>query len=453
MPTLESILPTSPNDKPGSGQIRALFRPHPAVDYQRQWLKDLPARVKLLLLFSTTIYPGFALLDWIMYPAHLATLLTLRATFVFAAVVFGIGTLRMPARWQRASVLTFGILGTGLIAAMCGATEGFASIYVVGVMLCLLGLTSLQLFSLRELLFTMGATNAVYFASCLWLQPPADAADIWASGLFLHGAEAFCLACGAVMESQRRRLFDATQTLALQASELQRALAAQGEFLRTVSHEFRTPLSAIIGFGELLFERESLSEAGIRRTSRIRQSASRLLHLINDILDLSKIEAGKLDIAVTTFDVRPLLDSIAEQTSVLIGNRDIAIRVACSLHTELRSDAARVEQIILNLASNAAKFTEQGHIALLANGDAAGFEFVVEDTGMGIPHAAQAQIFQAFRQAHSIKVQGGTGLGLNIAKQLCERLGGSIAFTSEPGEGTRFRVFIPQKPETNSEEE
>lgn len=399
----------------------------------------------MMLLYSITLYPGFTFLDFITYPAHALQLVGLRALMVALSLAALAAIPRLAIHWQRRWAVLHGIIAGSLIALMCGLTEGFASIYLVGVMLCMQGLTTLTLYAPREFLCIIVVVTLAYVLCCGLMHEISEAKHIWEALFFLLSAETFCMVCVFVMEYQRRRLFDATQTLVAQTQELQSALATQGEFLRTVSHEFRTPISAVIGFADLLAEQETLTTAGTRRLGRIRQSASRLLLLVNDILDLSKIAAGRLDIQVEEFNLRDLLETVAESTSVLIGRREVDVRVECCSNLTLYSDSDRVEQIVMNLASNAAKFTERGHILLAAHPHGDMLKILVEDTGIGIPHEAQAHIFNAFKQAHTRSHIVGTGLGLSIVKQLCARLGGYIEFDSEPGHGSSFRIFLPKR--------
>lgn len=226
------------------------------------------------------------------------------------------------------------------------------------------------------------------------------------------------------------------------------ANAAKSQFLASMSHELRTPLNAILGYSEMLQEdaADSGQEAFIPDLRKIHQAGRHLLTLINDVLDLSKIEAGKMDLNPETFAVPPMVESVATTVEPLIaknGNR-LVVRIDGEVG-ELYADATRVRQILLNLLSNAAKFTDQGTITLsvgLIDGDMC---FAVKDTGIGMNEEQLGRLFQAFSQAEvtTAAKYGGTGLGLAISKRFCEMMGGSVSVESAPGEGTTFTVRLP----------
>ncbi len=215
-----------------------------------------------------------------------------------------------------------------------------------------------------------------------------------------------------------------------------------------MSHELRTPLNAIIGYSEML--EEDALDAGqddfIPDLQKIHSAGKHLLSLINDILDLSKIEAGKMELFVEPFEVRPTLDSVATTVRPLIeknGNR-LELQFDDGLGT-MHSDLTRVRQVLLNLLSNASKFTENGTITLRAAREGERFVFSVSDTGIGMTPEQQGKLFEAFSQADvsTAARYGGTGLGLAISKRFCQMLGGDISVHSEAGVGSIFTVTLP----------
>ena len=251
-----------------------------------------------------------------------------------------------------------------------------------------------------------------------------------------------------------------TQDLADSERELEaardKALAgsrAKSTFLANMSHELRTPLNAIIGYSEMV--QEDAEEAGHTEyhedLQKIILSGKHLLGLINDVLDLSKIEAGKVALYAEDFDVGELVRGMAASVEPLIARHANRLEVSVAHDAgTMHSDATRVRQILLNLLSNAAKFTKQGTIRLVVerqsvNG-ADGLEFSVADTGIGMSPDQLGQIFEAFTQAKpsTARDYGGTGLGLTITKRFCEMLGGVIDVASEPGRGARFVVRLPR---------
>ncbi len=246
---------------------------------------------------------------------------------------------------------------------------------------------------------------------------------------------------------------DVTELLAARkASEA--ANHAKSQFLANMSHELRTPLNAIIGYSEML--EEEAAERGhtdyVPDLQKIRSAGRHLLALINDVLDLSKIEAGKMELHLETFELRPVLDAVATTVSPLIekNGNTLSLELAPDLGA-MRADTTRVRQVLFNLLSNATKFTEHGGITLRAvreagpDGDTVCFS--VRDTGIGMTPEQLDRLFQAFSQAETSTASkyGGTGLGLAISKMFCEMMGGSISVTSEPGIGTTFLVRLPSE--------
>ncbi|MDQ6892401.1 MAG: response regulator [Acidobacteriota bacterium] len=247
-----------------------------------------------------------------------------------------------------------------------------------------------------------------------------------------------------LLEEQRSRI-------ARTAEELQRAGALKDRFLASVSHELRTPMTVILGFtGTLLRGNQGTLNAPQRESlERVQRNAKLLLGLINDILDISKIEAGKAHVSPTKISVPAFLAQI--QADFL----DAAQKKGLALETwvdpgisEVTTDAARLTQIAANLIGNALKFTERGRIEVRAEEKSGGrWALVVSDTGIGIPEEEQRAIFEEFRQgeAPEHRGRGGTGLGLAIVKQLALVLGGTVSLQSARGEGSRFLVTLPRE--------
>lgn len=221
-------------------------------------------------------------------------------------------------------------------------------------------------------------------------------------------------------------------------------------FLANMSHELRTPLNIILGYCELL--EEVAEDEGRKKLipdlKKIQHAAHHQLGLINSILDISKIEEGKLDINAIDFDVEKLLSEIEVATKPLMSKNNNDFKINC-MHGigMMYSDNMRIRQILLNFLSNAAKFTEQGEISLNISKDIKGDEimFEVKDSGIGISEVYMKDLFKKFTQADSstTKKYGGSGLGLSISKQLCTLLNGSIIVTSEVGKGSCFTLTLP----------
>lgn len=235
-----------------------------------------------------------------------------------------------------------------------------------------------------------------------------------------------------------------------QAREVaEKASRAKDAFLANMSHELRTPLNSVLGFAQLL-EADGRLDAGQRgQVEGIRRGGDRLLGLINEVLDLAKIEANRLDLVPVEWDSTALLQEVGAMFLALARGKGIEMRIepAADLPPRLRCDAKRLHQVLVNLIDNAVKYTHGGTVTLHAGFADGMLTFAVNDTGMGIAAAEIEHIFEPFRQVG--ETQGrpqGTGLGLAIAKRLVERMGGSISVETAPGRGSTFRVHIPARP-------
>jgi signal transduction histidine kinase/DNA-binding response OmpR family regulator/HAMP domain-containing protein len=232
----------------------------------------------------------------------------------------------------------------------------------------------------------------------------------------------------------------------------QQATEAKSRFLANMSHELRTPLNAIIGVTEMLLDdaRASGQKDQIEPHERILRAGKHLLALINDILDLSKIEAGKMELHLEAFALAPLVEDVATTIRPLAAKNGNQVVVECPADVGLmRADPMRVRQVLLNLASNASKFTERGMIRLaVARQHDAGREWItmaVSDTGIGMTAEQMARLFEEFTQADASTTRkyGGTGLGLAISRRLCRLMGGDIMAESMPSQGSTFTIRLP----------
>jgi CheY-like chemotaxis protein len=251
------------------------------------------------------------------------------------------------------------------------------------------------------------------------------------------------------LEAQKAELLRAQRRLQQHASELERASRYKSEFLANMSHELRTPLNSSLILSQILGENRSgkLSDDEVRYARTIHASNSDLLTLINDILDLSKIEAGHAHIAAAPLAIADVLSALRAGFEPLAAEKGLrfTLEVAHGTPPQLVSDNLRLQQILKNLLSNAFKFTRQGEVSLRVSGGAPGrLLFAVRDTGIGIPAQQQEVIFDAFRQADgsTSRQYGGTGLGLSISRELARLLGGEIRVDSEEGRGSTFTLEI-----------
>jgi signal transduction histidine kinase len=261
-------------------------------------------------------------------------------------------------------------------------------------------------------------------------------------------------------EELERKVQEATAELAEQNEllrrqhiELEQASQLKSQFLANMSHEFRTPLNAILGYTHMLLHNVTgqVTEPQRKSLTRIDSNARHLLALINDILDITRIEAGRMPLNVSSFGVRELVAEVMAELEPIIrrSNLTVTSKVRAAL-PNLRSDRQKVKQIVLNLLSNALKFTPAGSVTIQATHDrrANQIAIAVRDTGVGIAREDQSKVFEDFRQLDSSPTRGygGTGLGLSICRRLSQMLGGTIDLASAAGEGSTFTLRLPARP-------
>jgi signal transduction histidine kinase len=263
---------------------------------------------------------------------------------------------------------------------------------------------------------------------------------------------AFLIVAGGLLFALVRRVRQRTHELenanvALEEANLQvqEANRLKSEFLARMSHDLRTPMNAIIGYTRILLRRskDSLEPRQFRNLENIRTSADNLLGLINDILDLSRIEAGRVVLSEENTDLRPLIEACVTSVAPLVADGVELKREIDDLSTQ-HLDPERLRRVLMNLLGNAVKFTDSGSIVVALESTPNGFELSVTDTGIGIPPEDLPHVFDEFRQVDGIaKAQQGTGLGLSIARKSIELMGGTVEATSVIGQGSTFTISLP----------
>jgi signal transduction histidine kinase len=252
----------------------------------------------------------------------------------------------------------------------------------------------------------------------------------------------------AAIAIENVRLFDEIQD---KNRQLQMASENKSQFVSSMSHELRTPLNAIIGLTEMMVKNAARfgTEKALEPLQRVNRAGTHLLGLINQVLDLSKIEAGKLELNPQTVQLTPLINEVIGTAGQLAEqNKNRLVVDAQENLGALTVDPMRLRQILLNLLSNACKFTKAGEVKLAARKVSNGnnfVEFAVSDTGIGMTPEQQTKLFEEFSQADATTAQrfGGTGLGLAITRKLARMMGGDVTVTSEPGKGSVFTVRLP----------
>lgn len=271
---------------------------------------------------------------------------------------------------------------------------------------------------------------------------------------FFHSVEeSICIALiAAKRQNELKTLLEQTQDQATDLAAAQKAAdaasRAKSDFLSNMSHELRTPLNGVLGYVQILQRNRNLDAAQKKSLNSIGSCGEHLLNLINDVLDLSKIEAGKMEIALKATDLSQLIDGVQDIVKPKAESKGLAFNVKTSAEVPrgIVTDPMKLRQVLINLLGNSVKFTAEGAVSLrVAEAKKGELRFEIEDTGMGIEPDKLKDIFDPFKQAEGGESEGGTGLGLAISRRIAEALGGSLSANSEYGEGSCFTLVIPLK--------
>jgi signal transduction histidine kinase len=434
----------------------ALFAVYPIMEYARlvtgsldRWyvfgeVADMAMTFSLLALL-TFLYTSFRERIPRFYP-HVVALFII---FLFASSglfhVWRAPSFIFPALLAAYAVEVFRVLVTALLQRKNGA-----KLIALGVAFPLLFFVSVVLNGFHLSPAFMRTWNFGAFSWLAWLGI-AFAPSIHIAYEFAGTTKRFKALSGQL-----------EQQVAVRTAELNEARVAaesanstKSQFLANMSHELRTPLNAVIGYSEMLMdEADDAGHQGyVPDLKKIHGSGRHLLGLINDILDLSKIEAGRTEMFYETFDLTSTIEDVADTVAPLISRNGNTLSVEIDPNAGMvRLDQVKIRQILLNLLSNASKFTQQGRVAVHVTRADDAIAITVKDTGIGMTPEQLARVFEPFTQADvsTSKKYGGTGLGLTISQKFCEAMGGRIDLDSIYGEGTTFTVHLPADADAHS---
>jgi signal transduction histidine kinase len=260
-------------------------------------------------------------------------------------------------------------------------------------------------------------------------------------------------AAQAAVAVENARLFQEIQE---KSQQLELASRHKSQFLANMSHELRTPMNAVLGYTDLILDNifGDVPEAIRETLERVKSNGQHLLGLINDVLDLSRIEAGQLTLSLSDYSMGEVVQSVASAVESLAAGKKLALKAIVPVDLPPgRGDERRLTQVLLNLAGNAIKFTDTGEVSIEARVAEGAFLVAVSDTGPGISEADQARIFEEFQQvdSSSTRKKGGSGLGLAISKRIVELHGGRLWVESKLGEGSTFSFTVPLRVERRAE--
>jgi len=438
--------------EPGRLDLKGLwlrFRdPEVEAVFTRETFAQSLIFIRAYLLAGMALYFTFGLLDLAVGDGAAGYLLTIRYAVV-CPIMFGVFCLTFTRVFlrvgQAALALAMFSSGMGVVVMTAIMPPPFNSQYYAGIIMVVIYAGSLIRLKFRYSALISLLLVLSYQVSAIWLNPIPPRMVI-SNDFFLGMATMVGLFSGYIQELWVRRAY-ASRKIVDEARQLADAAnRAKSEFLATMSHEIRTPLNGVLGMAQAM-ALDPLSERQRERLEVIGQSGEMLLAILNDILDLSKIEAGKLDLDEADFDLAALAQGVGATFRPLAQGRnlDFRLEITPEVGGVWRGDALRVRQVLHNLISNAVKFTSAGSVEVRIDVADGAILIVVADTGIGMSPDHIGRLFDKFVQADSSMTRryGGTGLGLAICRELCSAMGGEIRAESEPGRGSRFSVRLP----------
>lgn len=423
-----------------------LLREH-RLELEQLALRRLPLAMGILVLFIGGALP----IELYYYPGRLRAYLGVYAVELVVCAIAWLAAWRFPDH-ARAIATAWGAALGFCVAAYYPIVQADATLAMAALICLVTAIPATLPFGVWHQLAFGIACGASFFGILLWGLPMSlpwqytfiaflavlSTSTIGARTLARFRWEAF---------EREAILRHAHEQLRIALGRAEDTVELKTRLVANVSHELRTPLNVIVGYTDMLLDASADAATVADAAPRIRQYAVSLEALVSELLDLSRLTCGKVELNVDELEVRPLLEEVARGARATLRGKPVAVEIECRV-ARVRSDPLRLQQVLNNLATNAAKFTDEGRITLAAFVEQDTIVFVVRDTGCGIPAAQHESIFDAFEQGSSEgdRKTNGIGLGLAIVRQLADVLGGSVSVASAPGAGSVFTVRLPVAP-------